>query len=904
MKKILLLTTFFGLLWMNMGLAKAQTCSDVVIDLFHCNSDGVGGCYTWSSPGHPYACSWNGNACKTNSGVCSSNDSCSGPPCTFNNGNGCSKADCEIGGGGGGGGSCPSECKSGSSCGAGYSDSNGCSPVCGSGKVCCEANNCGPAQGAACNPGEIQVDHVPGDGVCALNNPECLICILPSGCVSGGDGTGGETGEVIDEQCSDALPSRRRCKLQFCSKGAKNCHYEGCSSCTSHPGYYFSYNPPCSGTTCSLGCDSIWPKWLGEDAPGYVNTNGDQYVRTAACEAGCPSGPPVPANVTIQGAKVIEPGSVSSGVQAGQLVTLNNPGLSTTLQPFSFTFPLAEGTLRTVSVSPLAGYDIGYSLCYNNTTCHVAANVVAGTSAIVSDTSINSSEGSNFYADLNFHYCPYQTAPTSLSVAGMVGGNVCAPNARIIWAPVIGASEYILSVTDLNSGSVNVISGISGAATSYIVTVVAGHNYHAVLESRNICKGGEGVSSSVDFGVVTTPIPPTNVHIADDIQAIKVTWTDSVPNETNFKVYRNPGNVLVATTVANATSYRDIFAICGTVYQYGVASLISTNPPACQESSPAISNADSCAAFTDAWFMGQGGDIVAANGQLNTILPPTVPPYPVPWFLSAGEPPLPVGDTPLGLPGMAFGTSIGSGLNTSNVSSKGWLNTTHVLDNLTAKVENTYSAMHDRLVSRTDAGSAYVLTGANINQGTLDAAVISAVGAGNKLTFNYGFGDFNVVILELGNAGGVNIGPLDVGQNNVIILVDQGVVTINGDLTIDETDPKHAGMLAILSKDDMRVGGATAITPTPAVAPFQYDVTDQTFPANISAILYTQGVFSVNASASQLKINGSVIGMGGVVWARTGLGPYPAEFVHFNPRMTRILKDVGLRRKIIYENTP
>jgi hypothetical protein len=59
------------------------------------------------------------------------------------------------------------------------------------------------------------------------------------------------------------------------------CHFEGCSTCASHPGYYYSYNPSCS-VSCSLGCDNLWPKWP------------DDYVSTSACVQACPSATPAP----------------------------------------------------------------------------------------------------------------------------------------------------------------------------------------------------------------------------------------------------------------------------------------------------------------------------------------------------------------------------------------------------------------------------------------------------------------------------------------------------------------------------------------------------------------------------------------------------------------------------------
>lgn len=73
-----------------------------------------------------------------------------------------------------------------------------------------------------------------------------------------------------------------------------SCSLTACSACASHPGYLYTYSPACSGS-CATGCDNLWPLWVGEDATGYVNTNNDDYVRTAACVAACDTGgTPIP----------------------------------------------------------------------------------------------------------------------------------------------------------------------------------------------------------------------------------------------------------------------------------------------------------------------------------------------------------------------------------------------------------------------------------------------------------------------------------------------------------------------------------------------------------------------------------------------------------------------------------
>jgi len=95
-----------------------------------------------------------------------------------------------------------------------------------------------------------------------------------------------------------------------------------------------------------------------------------------------------------------------------------------------------------------------------------------------------------------------------------------------------------------------------------------------------------------------------------------------------------------------------------------------------------------------------------------------------------------------------------------------------------------------------------------------------------------------------------------------------------------------------------------ATDPTPGVMPFQHDIAASTYPAHISAVIYSEGSFTVNSVLSQLKIDGGIVALQGISLGRTSEGPYPAEFVHYNPGMMRILRDIGLRRKVVMETIP
>jgi hypothetical protein len=294
--------------------------------------------------------------------------------------------------------------------------------------------------------------------------------------------------------------------------------------------------------------------------------------------------------------------------------------------------------------------------------------------------------------------------------------------------------------------------------------------------------------------------------------------------------------------------------------------------------------------------------MVAATDQLGEQRPVDFPPYPTPVMNLNGE---------SGVSGMLFQGKPGAFYGSLNfvpefANSQSWINATGSWDNMLQKQENTYATMHDRAISRTNSSQALQLSGSTVTD--LNTAVAHAVTGGDFMTFNYDLNhnpakDFKVAIIEIKNSGGgdITIGPLNMGTNKAVLLIDQGTVNITGNITLDESNPANAGFLAILSQGNINIGGSAASGPTPAAFPNQNNIADPSWPADITAIMYTDSNFTVNNSVSQLKVNGTITAKGSVNLGRTSKGPYPSEFVHYNPRMIRILRDVGLRRKIVYQ---
>ena len=131
----------------------------------------------------------------------------------------------------------------------------------------------------------------------------------------------------------------------------------------------------------------------------------------------------------------------------GQVVNLSNPLTSSIANPANFSVTTGASTTRNVSVQPLAGYDIGYSLCYNSS-CAAGA-ITPGLSVLVEDFRIRAlgAGSANPYASLYWHYCPVLTAVQNIQP----NNQACIPS---------GSSTLTTITWDLPA---------SGTPTSYLV---------------------------------------------------------------------------------------------------------------------------------------------------------------------------------------------------------------------------------------------------------------------------------------------------------------------------------------------------------------------------------------------------------------------------------------------------
>lgn len=138
-------------------------------------------------------------------------------------------------------------------------------------------------------------------------------------------------------------------------------------------------------------------------------------------------------------------------------------------------------------------------------------------------------------------------------------------------------------------------------------------------------------------------------------------------------------------------------------------------------------------------------------------------------------------------------------------------------------------------------------------------------------------------------------GDINVGNNRVLILVDNGTGGGNFDIN-DRILLGPGGFFAVIARGNITVAGSVG-EPTDDT-----DIDNPAYPHHIGGIYYAGGQFQTGSSIRQLKISGSVIGMTGVnLGTRTHIGQNPSVFVEFRPDLTFSLSQIGLRRKVFQE---
>lgn len=319
----------------------AQTCSsNISIDVFVCDPTGVGNNCITRNTGTQQF-----SCFQPNSSTCVTNDIV----CSSNDLGTCGWFVDPDGTGG-----CAFAACSRANCWAGGG---------GGGTTCENSNQCGPGQccrGGLCTsncvappdrcwPGEVFVPYDPPVIRCAGSGGACEAGLID-------DGQGGEAGEIEGTSCA----TRLRPEAILCIYGR-----------------------------CRLPCTSVC---------GNV-TNGCGY-ETFGCGGSCSPNTGAcfwPARVT--GNRVAIGGSLPANVPVSFNAT------SSTANPFQFNLAdTVPGTVRNISVPVNASYNIAWTRCYNNTTCHATAAKTLGTQAAILDDQIraNGNMFANPYADVRF----------------------------------------------------------------------------------------------------------------------------------------------------------------------------------------------------------------------------------------------------------------------------------------------------------------------------------------------------------------------------------------------------------------------------------------------------------------------------------------------------------------------
>ncbi len=352
---------------------------------------------------------------------------------------------------------------------------------------------------------------------------------------------------------------------------------------------------------------------------------------------------------------------------------------------------------------------------------------------------------------------------------------------------------------------------------------------------------------------VTNPSAPGSVWGVDVGNKIDVHWTAGA-GMTGYNVYRGTdasGVLLTPVPLASTTtSFVDATAICGSLQSYYVESVNSANPVSCQASGSV--GFGSCINYQP-WFSVFGGGVVGASGNVGTTIPSGK-------FMINGS-------------GMVFGRDWYGNLSSANVSTNAWMVKNDSWVDIASKNENKYSALKERLMVQS---MPITINAVDPNLIT----VIDSASNGNKISdVTVGYSGAGLTLNSAQNLNG----------RKMVILVEGGNVNLNGQVRVGA-----GGFLAILAKNDINIS-TTVGEGVPG------DITLAGYAPHLEGIFYAQGSIYTGVGVKQLRIDGSLVGMGGVSLQRTYMGQYPAEYVYFRPDLADIMTKLNLRKKVLQE---
>jgi M6 family metalloprotease-like protein len=168
-------------------------------------------------------------------------------------------------------------------------------------------------------------------------------------------------------------------------------------------------------------------------------------------------------------------------------------------------------------------------------------------------------------------------APTTLTVSARSATEVV-----LNWRDnSTNETGFYIERMQTSQGIWNVIGSVGANVKTYTDTATAGSTNYS-YRVRAYC--GLSVSPYSNMVTLTTPIyivPPTGLQAtAVSGTQIYLSWTDNANNEAGYKIERRLGGTstwtIVATTVANATSYTNSGLVAGNCYYYRVRAVSGT----------------------------------------------------------------------------------------------------------------------------------------------------------------------------------------------------------------------------------------------------------------------------------------------------------------------------------------
>lgn len=273
--------------------------------------------------------------------------------------------------------------------------------------------------------------------------------------------------------------------------------------------------------------------WLQDRSPRNVLRSQSGSFTTPNC---APTG-------TIQGFKVVMPNNQNIEPAASQTVYLDG-GSPTTANPYFFTN--VSATNHTVSVAVPSGWSAGYTLCYNDTTCHGNAPTPG--------SSVTVSVPAGGYADLWWHYTPLPPSadikvnnsdgPIAISSGASVNVTWCGPAPG---TPCANADSCTVTFSDAGGSW----SGTSGnqtqplfATRTYTLACTGPGGPASDTATVNVSSPTLDVSLSANPN--NQPSPLTTTLTAD------VTYTGNPADTINYSVWWNCSDPTTSVSAAES----------------------------------------------------------------------------------------------------------------------------------------------------------------------------------------------------------------------------------------------------------------------------------------------------------------------------------------------------------------